>query len=190
MPSTKKYLDKVGLQSVANNVNTRLKTVTVMPITASEGAIRMFCGTSTESFEKGHTYQMTKTEVQRLQFSSDVNTYFMSEDGEITQVAPASYATIVEEVPYTDSTTGAELVYMAGNNALVQRIGTACSTVKFDFRKIVSGVNPWWTVDASTGSYNPYAIRNVKLVSVMKWVDITPVASTPIPNEDVEALFE
>ena len=37
MPNTKKYLDKVGLQSVANNVNTRLKTVTVMPITASEG---------------------------------------------------------------------------------------------------------------------------------------------------------
>lgn len=186
----KKYLDKTGLQEVASNVNTRLKTVTVMPEKADEGAIRLFVGASTESFEKGHTYQMTKTEVQRLQFSSDVNTYFMSEDGEITQVAPASYVTIVDDVPYTDDVSGAELVYMAGNNALVQRIGTDCSTVTFDFRKIVSGVNPWWTVDAPTGSYNPYAIRNVKLVSIMKWIDITPVASTPIPNEDVEALFE
>jgi hypothetical protein len=188
MPKT--YLDKTGLQEVATNVNTRLKTVTVMPEKAKEDAIRLYVGENTSTFLKGHTYQMTKTEKQLLQFNSDVYTYFMTEDGEVTQTPPASFVTIVEEVPYTDSTTGAELVYMAGNNALVQRIGTACSTVKFDFRKIVSGVNPWWTVDAPTGSYNPFAIRNVQLVSVMKWVDITPVASTPIPNEDVEALFE
>ncbi len=186
----KKYLDKVGLAQVANNVNTRLKTVTVMPSSAQEGAIRLFVAESNGTFEKGHTYQMTKTEKQLLQFNSDVYTYFMTEDGEITQVAPASYVTIVDDVPYTDDVSGAELIYMAGNNALVQRIGTACSTVTFDFRKIISGVNPWWTVDSSTGSYNPYAIRNVKLVSVMKWIDITPVASIPIPNADVEALFE
>jgi hypothetical protein len=104
-----------------------------MPSSAQEGAIRLFVAESNGTFEKGHTYQMTKTEEQKLQFSSDIYTYFMTEDGEITQVAPASYVTIIDDVPYTDDVSGAELVYMSGNNALVQRIGTACSTVTFDF---------------------------------------------------------
>lgn len=186
----KKYLDETGLAEVATHVNSRLKTVTVMPSTASEGAIRMFCGESTSNFIKGHTYQMRPTLEQRLQFSADTTTYFMTQDGTITDVAPTSYSPQIESVPVTDPETGAELVYMAGNNALVQRLGGDVNTITVDFNKIKSSVMPWWTAGAATGSYNPYTIRNVKLVSITEWVDITPVASTPIPNEDVEALFE
>lgn len=53
----KKYLDETGLAQVATHVNSRLKTVTVMPSTASDGAIRMFCGEDTANYLKGHTYQ-------------------------------------------------------------------------------------------------------------------------------------
>lgn len=53
----KKYLDETGLAEVATHVNSRLKTVTVMPLSATEGAIRMFCGETTADFTKGHTYQ-------------------------------------------------------------------------------------------------------------------------------------
>ena len=55
--ATKKYLDYEGLGDVASHVNTRLKTVTVMPLTAKEGAVRLYVGTSTTEFKKGHAYQ-------------------------------------------------------------------------------------------------------------------------------------
>lgn len=51
------YLDRTGLKEVAKNVNTRLKTVTAMPSTASNGAVRLFVGESFGGYNKGHTYQ-------------------------------------------------------------------------------------------------------------------------------------
>ena len=173
----KKYLDETGLTEVAAHVNSRLKTVTVMPSTASEGAIRMYCGETTSNFIKGHTYQMRPTLEQRLQFSADTTTYFMTQDGTITDVAPTSYSPQIEGIPTVDPETGAELVYMAGNNALVQRLDSDVNTITVDFNKIKSSVMPWWTTGAATGSYNPYTIRNVKLVSITEWVDITPSGS-------------
>jgi len=175
--SQRKYLDEIGLTEVAAHVNTRLKTVTVMPLSATEGAIRMYCGETTANFIKGHTYQMRATLEQRLQFSADTTTYFMTQDGTITDVAPTSYSPQIEGIPVTDPDTGAELVYMAGNNALVQRLGSDVNTITVDFNKIKSSVMPWWTAGAATGSYNPYTIRNVKLVSITEWVDITPSGS-------------
>lgn len=173
----KKYLDETGLAQVATHVNSRLKTVTVMPPSAKEDAIRLYCGPTDSNFIKGHTYQMRPTLEQRLQFSADTTTYFMTQDGTITDVAPTSYSSQIESVPVTDPETGAELVYMAGNNALVQRLGGDVNTITVDFNKIKSSVMPWWTAGAATGSYNPYTIRNVKLVSITEWVDITPSGS-------------
>ena len=40
-----KYLNENGLQVVADKINTRLKTVTEMPLTANDGAIRLYVGT-------------------------------------------------------------------------------------------------------------------------------------------------
>lgn len=52
----KKYLDYTGLQNVAGHVNTRLKTVTTMPVSADNGAVRLYVGT-TGTYVQGHTYQ-------------------------------------------------------------------------------------------------------------------------------------
>ena len=53
----KKYLNEDGLAQVAGYVNTRLKTVTTMPLSADEGAVRLYVGEDTETYSKGHTYQ-------------------------------------------------------------------------------------------------------------------------------------
>ena len=55
--STKQFLDYQGLQDVASKVNTRLKTVTTMPISASDGAVRLYIGETSASYTKGHIYQ-------------------------------------------------------------------------------------------------------------------------------------
>lgn len=53
----KKYLDEVGLQDVASHVNTRLKTVTSIPVSADNGAVRLYVGTTTATYIQGHIYQ-------------------------------------------------------------------------------------------------------------------------------------
>ena len=54
----KKFLDADGLQIVADNTNRRLKTVTEMPLTASNNAIRLYVGETTSTYTKGHAYQI------------------------------------------------------------------------------------------------------------------------------------
>ena len=51
------FLDKNGLDKVAEKVNTRLKTVTEMPATANDGAVRLYVGETSGGYSKGHTYQ-------------------------------------------------------------------------------------------------------------------------------------
>lgn len=53
----KQYLDYNGLQDVAGHVNTRLKTVTTMPVSADNGAVRLYVGNTTNTYIKGHIYQ-------------------------------------------------------------------------------------------------------------------------------------
>lgn len=54
--ATKKYLDEVGLSDVAAHVNNRLKTVTEMPSSANDEAVRLYVG-ETDDYTKGHIYQ-------------------------------------------------------------------------------------------------------------------------------------
>lgn len=53
----KKYLNEIGLADVANHVNSRLKTVTTMPVNANDGAVRLYVGDTDVNYTKGHTYQ-------------------------------------------------------------------------------------------------------------------------------------
>ena len=53
----KKFLNEDGLQIVADNTNTRLKTITEMPLTANNNAIRLYVGETTSTYTKGHIYQ-------------------------------------------------------------------------------------------------------------------------------------
>ena len=55
--SEKYYLDEQGLAEVANHVNSRLKTVTVMPQNPADGIVRLYVGATNNNFTKGHIYQ-------------------------------------------------------------------------------------------------------------------------------------
>jgi len=55
------YLDKNGLEDVASKVNSRLKTVTTMPASASDGAVRLYVGASGQTYIKGHVYQYSQS---------------------------------------------------------------------------------------------------------------------------------
>lgn len=57
----KKYLDYSGLENVAGHVNTRLKTVTTMPVSADDGAVRLYIGDTTNTYIQGHIYQYDYT---------------------------------------------------------------------------------------------------------------------------------
>ena len=60
----KYYLDKVGLQDVAGHVNTRLKTVTTIPVSADDGAVRLYVGETGATYKKGHIYQYNATDLE------------------------------------------------------------------------------------------------------------------------------
>ena len=66
-----KYLNETGLQRVADKVNTRLKTVSVMPSAAKEDATRLYIGASTAEFTKGHTYQAHNTDYFAWQYGTE-----------------------------------------------------------------------------------------------------------------------
>ena len=70
----KQYLDYNGLQDVAGHVNTRLKTVTTMPVSADNGAVRLYVGSTTEIYTQGHIYQydLNDTEWKDITASSSI----------------------------------------------------------------------------------------------------------------------
>ncbi len=53
----KKYLDYEGLSQVADQIKIRLKTVTTMPETPTNGMIVLFTGTTTADYKKSHIYE-------------------------------------------------------------------------------------------------------------------------------------
>ena len=66
-----KYLDEDGLQVVADKINTRLKTVTEMPLTAKPGAVRLYVGEDMADYKKGHIYK----------YNSETYYCYIAEDG-------------------------------------------------------------------------------------------------------------
>ena len=66
----KKYLDEIGLQDVASHVNTRLKTVTSIPVSADNGAVRLYVGTTTATYIQGHIYQYNSTDSEWVDITS------------------------------------------------------------------------------------------------------------------------
>ena len=66
----KQYLDYNGLTDVAGHVNTRLKTVTTMPVSADNGAVRLYAGTTTDTYIRGHIYQYNSTDSEWVDITS------------------------------------------------------------------------------------------------------------------------
>ena len=55
--STKKYLDYGGLSQVADQIKSRLKVVSAIPETPTDGMIVLFTGTTTDDYKKSHIYE-------------------------------------------------------------------------------------------------------------------------------------
>ena len=94
----KQYLDYNGLANVAGYVNTRLKTVTTMPVSADNGAVRLYVGTTTDTYIRGHIYQYNSTDSEWVDITSS---------GQYIQYStmPTASADIVNKiVQYTGTT--------------------------------------------------------------------------------------
>ena len=66
----KQYLSYKGLQDVAGHVNTRLKTVTTIPASADDGAVRLYVGETGVTYKKGHIYQYNATDLEWVDITS------------------------------------------------------------------------------------------------------------------------
>ena len=58
----KQFLDETGLQKVAENINSRLKTVTIMPVNPKDGQVVLYVGESGMAYTKGCIYQFDESE--------------------------------------------------------------------------------------------------------------------------------
>ena len=54
---SKQYLDKDGLQVVANKVNEKLKMVSSMPQNADNGSVLIYTGENSNKYKNGHIYK-------------------------------------------------------------------------------------------------------------------------------------
>lgn len=169
-----KFLNETGLAQVASNVNTRLKTVTEMPATANDGAVRLYVGETSGSYSKGHTYQ-AKIE----------NAYCYSWYNE--SAGASMYFYVKELVSNTslymkDSTAG-----IAENISQLQLVGPEGTIEDFDnltageVTESVLQVKAW---DGET--YNTFDASRVSEhdLNGMNWVDITP-AGGAVSADDV-----
>ena len=66
----KQFLNEVGLQSVANNVNKRLKTVETMPANAKSGQVVLYTGATSGDFVQGCIYQFDENEDEWFDITS------------------------------------------------------------------------------------------------------------------------
>ena len=94
----KQYLDYNGLTDVAGHVNTRLKTVTTMPVSADNGAVRLYVGTTTDTYIRGHIYQYNSTDSEWVDITSS---------GQFIQYStmPTASADIVNKIVQDTGTT-------------------------------------------------------------------------------------
>lgn len=114
----KKYLNLEGLQDVANHVNTRLKTVTTIPASADDGAVRLYVGETSSTYTKGHIYQYNVTDLEWVDITGSsvdshnvIEGYFNSTDN-----------LFYEESTYTTPIIGASnVIYISLDTDLLYR---------------------------------------------------------------------
>lgn len=119
----KEYLDLEGLRNVAGKVNSRLKTVTEMPTSASEGAIRLYVGKTNSYYTTGHIYQYQQTSLEPVAYGwvdismSDVQPLFQVDlDG----ADPSNYSAGKIYQALDDGTTSDGISVTKGHFYIVQ----------------------------------------------------------------------
>ena len=87
---SKQYLDKEGLQVVANKVNAKLSAVTEMPESASNNTVVLYKGEDTEQYSWGHMYESFNT---MLYAWKDSENYVVYTDTETPENGSVLYGT-------------------------------------------------------------------------------------------------
>lgn len=87
---SKQYLDKEGLQVIANKVNKKISTVITMPENASGGTVVLYKGEDSEQYSWGHIYESFDT---MLYAWKDSENYVVYTDTETPQNGSELYAT-------------------------------------------------------------------------------------------------
>ena len=151
-----KYLNKDGLQVVADKINTRLKTVTTMPLTANPGAVRLYVGEDTADYKKGHIYK----------YNSETYYCYIAEDGGYY------YHFYIKEIE-----AGAT-VYACGSPEWFQKKADSISELTSDFSEIgytfsVTAASPS-SITISNGGGSIVANRSSDDdLSNVGWIDIS-----------------
>ena len=127
-----KYLNEDGLQVVADKINTRLKTVTTMPLTVNPGAVRLYVGEDTADYKKGHIYK----------YNSETYYCYIAEDGGYY------YHFYINEIE-----AGAT-VYACGSPEWFQKKADSISELTSDFSEI------GYTFSITTASPSSITISN------------------------------
>lgn len=68
--SEKKYLDYEGLSQVADQIKSRLKTATAMPLSTTDKTVVQYIGETTSYYTKGHIYQFNASKTLTIGFTS------------------------------------------------------------------------------------------------------------------------
>ncbi len=105
----KKFLDEVGLAEVATHVNSRLKTVTTMPSTANNGAVRLYVGTDTANYKKGKIYQAENTQYYAWKYTYEEDDYYSYTLSETPQVGDTIYCYALPGEPNCQTLTITEV---------------------------------------------------------------------------------
>jgi len=87
---SKQYLDRDGLQVVANKINKKISTVTEMPGSVSNGTVVLYKGEDTEQYSWGHIYESFNTMLYAWKDSED---YVIYTDTETPENGSVLYAT-------------------------------------------------------------------------------------------------
>ena len=156
-----KYLNENGLQVVADKINTRLKTVTTMPLTANPGAVRLYVGEDTADYKKGHIYK----------YNSETYYCYIAEDGGYY------YHFYIKEIE-----VGAT-VYACGSPEWFQKKADSISELTSDFSEIgytfsITAASPS-SITISNGGGSIIANRSSDDdLSDVGWTDISAGSGT------------
>jgi len=152
----KQFLNEEGLQSVADNVNKRLKTVETMPVNPKSEQVVLYTGATSGDFVQGHIYE----------YNSETYYCYIAEDGGYY------YHFYIKEIE-----AGAT-VYACGSPEWFQKKADSISELTSDFSEI------GYTFSITAASHSSITVSNGGLsivanrssdddLSNVGWTDIT-----------------
>jgi len=170
----KKYLDESGLAEVALHVNTRLKTVTSMPASADNGAVRLYVGATTSPWVNGHIYQYNSatqewidiagSKAENVQYNNVLSNLNSTNVNTAINELDSIKLTIVYTMPSSPS-NGDIVLFVGTTNTYIQGHFYQYSESSSDWVDITSSVS-----DADEVSFDPI-VSNLVSTNVQDAID-------------------